>query len=105
MAKPVRLELDAKTGRAPICGRIGVAVRELRLALGMTQEELAGRARLALRTIRNLESGATAASVDNLARIAMVFGLGFYELGYVVEWVWASADEQSAFAMRGKILP
>ena len=52
----------------------GVAVRELRLALGLSQREVARRAGVAAATISRLESGEVMPAVDSLARISEVLG-------------------------------
>lgn len=52
-----------------LCGRL----RTERLALGMTQSELAGRAGIGVNTVSNLEAGRNV-GFENLVRVAMALG-------------------------------
>jgi tetratricopeptide (TPR) repeat protein/transcriptional regulator with XRE-family HTH domain len=53
-----RLDVTSSTdGTREVGDRFGKLLRQCRLACGLTQEELAGRAGLAVRTIRQLEAG------------------------------------------------
>lgn len=57
-------------------GTLGPALRRLREGAGLTQSELAGRARIGVGTIRDLEQGRTARPRPaNLAALADVFGI------------------------------
>jgi transcriptional regulator with XRE-family HTH domain len=58
-----------------ITADLGARLRRHRLALGLTQTELAQRAALSVGTVQNLESRAGASSVETMIRVARVLGL------------------------------
>ena len=60
--------------------RIGTTVKERRKALGITQHELAQKAGVGLRFIRDLEQGKPTVQVDKVNQVLFMFGL---ELGAV----------------------
>ena len=72
------------SGQGPRASAIGEAVRRrlraLRVAKGMSQTELAGRARMAASTLNRLESGERGLSVDHLAPLAAALGVSVGEL-------------------------
>lgn len=64
----------------PIVARFGQSLRALRLARGMTQAELADRARVTTSYITRLESGSYAAGIDLVARLAAALGASVADL-------------------------
>lgn len=79
--------LEAGTGRAPICAQYAVAVRELRLALGVSQERLAAESGVSLRMVRYIEKRGRVGTPDVLERIARALGFPLSELTFVAEQV------------------
>ncbi len=63
-----------------ISNRISVTVKERRKALGITQHELAQKAGVGLRFIRDLEQGKSTVQVAKVNQVLFMFGL---ELGAV----------------------
>ncbi len=61
-------------------GEIGRRARELRELLGLTQEEVAGRALVARNTIARIERGDRIPGIGTLARIAAALGVTEQEL-------------------------
>jgi transcriptional regulator with XRE-family HTH domain len=55
--------------------QLGSRLAELRLALNLTQAELAEQAGVSKRTIERLESGATASQLSTFLRVCRVLGL------------------------------
>ena len=88
------LKLDAATARAPICARLALAIRELRRALGLTQERLAAEAGISLRMVRYIEKGKKIPTIDLVERIAAALELTFEELGLVAAWFGRVPGEQ-----------
>ncbi|MED7668775.1 helix-turn-helix transcriptional regulator [Pseudomonas moraviensis subsp. stanleyae] len=68
------LDLDLSTP-AEIVKRICSRLRTERLALEMTQADVAARAGIGVNTVSNLESGRNV-GFENLVRVAMVLGRG-----------------------------
>ncbi|MCP1474916.1 transcriptional regulator with XRE-family HTH domain [Pseudomonas sp. EB276 TE3739] len=68
------LDLDLSTA-AEIVKRICGRLRTERLALEMTQADVAARAGIGVNTVSNLESGRNV-GFENLVRVAMVLGRG-----------------------------
>ncbi len=57
--------------------KLGVSLKKLRAAAGMTQEELADRAGISVRTVSDVERGLrTAVHGDTARRLASALGLG-----------------------------
>ncbi len=63
-----------------ISNRISATVKERRKALGITQQELAQKAGVGLRFIRELEQGKSTVQVAKVNQVLFMFGL---ELGAV----------------------
>jgi transcriptional regulator with XRE-family HTH domain len=55
-------------------------IKELRLSAGSSQEELAGKTQLSLRTIQRIENGETQPRGDSLKRFALALGITIEEL-------------------------
>lgn len=53
---------------------VGRNVRRLRLAKGLTQEQLAGEAELAMRHVGRIERGEASATAKMLGRLALALG-------------------------------
>lgn len=69
--------MDTKT-------RIGIQIRELRRAKGLTQDELAALIERSTEAISNLERGISLVGVDTLERLSAKLGVpirDFFELG------------------------
>jgi transcriptional regulator with XRE-family HTH domain len=60
---------------AEITADLGHRLRRHRLALGLTQAELAQRAALSVGTVQNIESRTAASSVETMIRVARVLGV------------------------------
>jgi transcriptional regulator with XRE-family HTH domain len=58
----------------------GAAVREARLAAGMTQDDLAGRAGIDRKTVSRLETGAYAPAFDRLLPVAVALEVRLSQL-------------------------
>ncbi len=63
-----------------IVARFGERLRELRLARGMSQSELAGQADVTTNYISRLEGGGAAAGIDLVARLASALGVPIADL-------------------------
>jgi transcriptional regulator with XRE-family HTH domain len=63
-----------------IVARFGVRLRELRLARGMSQAELAGQADVTTNYISRLEGGGAAPGIDLVARLAQALGVAIADL-------------------------
>jgi transcriptional regulator with XRE-family HTH domain len=63
-----------------IVARFGRRLRELRLARGMSQAELAGQASVTTNYISRLEGGGAAPGIDLVARLATALGVAIAEL-------------------------
>ena len=59
-----------------ISNRISATVKERRKALGITQQELAQKAGVGLRFIRELEQGKSTVQVAKVNQVLFMFGLG-----------------------------
>ena len=57
-----------------ICTELGLRLKRQRLAQSLTQQDLAGRASVALGTVKNLESKGVS-SMESLIRVVMALGL------------------------------
>jgi transcriptional regulator with XRE-family HTH domain len=60
--------------------RLPEAIREIRHALGQSQEEFAKLFKLTLRQVKELESGQANPTVETLSRVGKAFG---FKLGFV----------------------
>ena len=86
---------------ADISAELGSRLKSRRLALRMTQQELAARTDLNVGTIKNLEAKAAGSTLDTLIRIAGVLGLsGQFETLFVARPQSISQMEQAATAPR-----
>jgi transcriptional regulator with XRE-family HTH domain len=63
-----------------IVARFGRRLRELRLARGMSQAELAGQASITTNYVSRLENGGAAPGIDLVARLASALGVPIAEL-------------------------
>ena len=63
------------SANSPLLRELGARLRARRAALGMTQQELAGRACYARSTVANLEAGRQDMPVTQLALFAYLLGL------------------------------
>lgn len=59
-------------------GQLGMEIRRLRLAAGLTQAELAERAGVSRRWLGRLERGHTGAETGNLMRVVRALGLAVW---------------------------
>jgi transcriptional regulator with XRE-family HTH domain len=66
---------NALNGRQSIVVRFGQSVRNLRLRLGISQEELAERAELHRTYISGIERGARNVTLRNIERLAKALGV------------------------------
>src|SRR5436305_555244 len=64
----------------PIVARFGQRLRELRLARGLSQAELASRAAITTNYISRLEGGGAAPGIDLVARLASALGVPLPDL-------------------------
>ena len=71
-----QLSEKARTGALALPG----AIREMRLALGLTQEQFAGYFKLTRRQLQQMEADTGNPTIGTLRRIGHVFG---FEVGYV----------------------
>jgi transcriptional regulator with XRE-family HTH domain len=86
---------------AEISVELGHRLKNRRLALRMTQEELAARADLNVGTIKNLEAKAAGSTLDTLIRIASALGVSDqFETLFVSRPKSISQMEQVATAPR-----
>ncbi|MEV5570407.1 helix-turn-helix transcriptional regulator [Spirillospora sp. NPDC052269] len=69
-----RWELAARREEARLAQELGSAVRERRLALGLSQVELAGRAGMTQPALSRLETGGPIPAIGVLSRLAHVLG-------------------------------
>lgn len=65
---------DLRRGAEP-AGSLGVAVRDRRRALGLTQEDLADLAGVGLRLVHEVEHGRDTVQLANLLRLLRALGL------------------------------
>lgn len=86
---------------AEVSAELGSRLKSRRLALRMTQEELAARTDLNVGTIKNLEAKAAGSTLGTLIRIASVLGVSDqFETLFVVRPMSISQMEQVATAPR-----
>ncbi len=86
---------------AEISAELGFRLKSRRLALRMTQEELAARTDLNVGTIKNLEAKTAGSALDTLIRIAGVLGVSDqFETLFVARPKSISQMEQLATAPR-----
>lgn len=78
-----RLEATLGPGLLPCRGDLPGRVRANRLRLGLRQEDLAARAGVHVRTVRNCETGAVWPSRDTLSRLSAALGFELEDLGEV----------------------
>jgi len=69
-----------KQAVAPTAPAVGEAIRRLRQQKGMSQTELAQRARLTQATVSRIESGARRGDIETLTLIAAALGLALWIL-------------------------
>lgn len=69
------MKLDQKMTDETLLKLIGERLAGLRLALNLTQEQLAEQAGLGLRTVQRLELGAAATQLSGFVRVCRVLGL------------------------------
>ena len=69
------MKIDTKASDEALLQQIGERLAGLRLARNLTQEELAERAGLGLRTVQRLETGAAATQLSGFLRVCRVLGL------------------------------
>ena len=67
--------MGKRRGQPDICERFGDAIRNLREHKGMTQEELAHRARLNRTYVSDIERGSRNVSLINIERLASALGV------------------------------
>jgi transcriptional regulator with XRE-family HTH domain len=72
--RKVRIEHDE------VVGRFAQRLRELRVGRGMTQADLAGRAKVTTTYISKLESAGAAPGIDLVAKLAASLGVGLADL-------------------------
>ena len=69
-----RAESETRATRLAGALRLGIAIRDARDALGVTQTELAARMHVAQSALSRIESGRTNVTIEMLARIAESLG-------------------------------
>jgi len=69
-----RAESETRAARLAGALRLGIAIRDAREALGVTQTELAARMHVAQSALSRIESGRTNVTIEMLARIAETLG-------------------------------
>lgn len=69
-----RVESDTRAARLAGALRLGIAIRDAREAVGVTQTELATRMHVAQSALSRIESGRTNVTIEMLARIAEALG-------------------------------
>ena len=69
------MKIDEKLTDEVLLKLIGERLAGLRLALNLTQQQLAEQAGLGLRTVQRLESGAAATQLSGFVRVCRVLGL------------------------------
>jgi ribosome-binding protein aMBF1 (putative translation factor) len=69
-----RAESEARAARLAGALRLGIAIRDAREAVGVTQTELAARMHVAQSAVSRIEAGRTNVTVVMLARIAEALG-------------------------------
>ena len=69
-----------KQAVAPTAPAVGDAIRRMRQQKGMSQSELAQRARLTQATVSRIESGARRGDIETLTLIAAALGLALWIL-------------------------
>lgn len=65
--------------------RIGTVLRELRLQRGLTQEELAAKAKMHRNYIGGLERGEKSPTIKSVGRLIAVLGVSWTELGSALD--------------------
>ena len=85
LRRPSKEEIRARRQALAARARAGKlmlpsAIKEIRYALGLTQEEFAKLFRLTLRQVKELEQGHANPTAETLNRVAKVFG---FSLGFV----------------------
>ena len=86
---------------AELAAELGARLKRRRLALRMTQEELAQRSGLNVGTVKNLEAKTGSCTLDTLIRIASVLGVAEqFETLFVVNPKSIAQMEQAATAPR-----
>jgi transcriptional regulator with XRE-family HTH domain len=65
---------------APLREHVGTIIRKLRLAAGLTQEELGKKAGMDFKLVGDYERGARNATLDTVDRLLTAMGAGDYEL-------------------------
>ncbi len=69
------MKIDANLNDSTLLQLIGQRLAQSRLALNLTQQQLADQAGLGLRTVQRLESGAVATQLSGFLRVCRVLGL------------------------------
>jgi transcriptional regulator with XRE-family HTH domain len=64
---------------------IGIVLRELRVQRGMTQEELAAKAKMHRNYIGGLERGEKSPTIKSVGRLISVLGVTWTELGSALD--------------------
>lgn len=64
---------------------IGIVLRELRVQRGMTQEELAAKAKMHRNYIGGLERGEKSPTIKSVGRLIAVLGVTWTELGSALD--------------------
>ncbi len=77
--------MEKKKGRADIRERFGFAVKTRREALGLTQEDLAEKARIHRTYLSDVERGTRNLALVNIERLAAALAMSMAELFAVVE--------------------
>jgi transcriptional regulator with XRE-family HTH domain len=63
--------------RMPVSGRIGLVLKQLRLALGIKQEDAATQADMTPVAVSRMENGLTCSAADSYEREAEVLGVNY----------------------------
>lgn len=89
---------------AEIAAELGQRLRRRRLALRLTQAELAQRAGLNVGSVKNLESRAGASSLETLIRVVLVLGMiDQFQTLFAVQSLSIAQMEMASEAPRARV--
>ena len=74
LSEAERVASEARAARLAAALRLGIAIRDAREAVGVTQTELASRMHVVQSALSRIEAGRTNVTIEMLARIAAALG-------------------------------
>jgi transcriptional regulator with XRE-family HTH domain len=99
---------NLRRGPETVEGQVGLRIRELREAKGLTLDQLAGETRLTKGQLSRIENGKVSSPVSTLTRIAAALGVGpgsfFSDAGTETRAVLVKKKERKGVAGRGSKL-